>query len=143
MEEERKPGGRIIEVLRWIGAVILPLPIGFIVCLINQGFAIRYIGMEGYGWKLFEIYNGILGATVIGISAYKIAPRGKFLTATVIATMYGTMNLIGTIIQAIVMVKRGEIDWWQLAVYTGNIVGAVIGIIIANEWRRKEESREG
>ena len=132
-QETSKPHGghdfatKFINAMRWICAVVLPIPTAWIVSAVNRFCAYRYIDVDESVW--FRIYDSGLQGAIIAFCAYKIVPRAKFYSASIISTVYATINVISIILWCI----KCPFDIWRFIQYIASPVGMVLGIIAISQ----------
>ena len=120
---------KIIVALRWVGAAVLPIPVAMVLhlsALFVAPFGIgRFIESTNLWWRIFSQYVlfGIDGF-VMAICSYILAPRSKFFTMTVIATVYITINATGILL----WVADGQFAFPTLVKYLACPLGLGYGI---------------
>ena len=89
-KEQAKEKNVIVEGLRWVGAVMLPVPIGFIITLV----ALILIPKAVFGNTLADlIHSFIFGAAIFQI-AYLFVPINKLFVATLISSVFAFISVI-------------------------------------------------
>lgn len=114
---------KIINTLRWIGAVVLPVPISWLVSIINKWLAYRYIDVPNCWWYL--VFDSGLQGVVESLCIYKIVPSAKFYSASIIATMFATISLVIIVIWCI----KYPFDIWKFIQYIAHPIGMVLGLV--------------
>ncbi|MBQ2628932.1 MAG: hypothetical protein IJG13_04570, partial [Kiritimatiellae bacterium] len=102
--------------LRWVGAVVLPLPAAFLFSMLFTRIGLWDVIRdcpEFVSTWFYRIINGVASSSVIVLCAYYLAPRAKFYAASIITTFYCTVQIVGITITII----RSGFDFWQITTY--------------------------
>ena len=123
-----------LEVLGWLGAVLLPLPAAILVSIINRWSAKLYIGPEVNDSLLFAIYDSCLQGYVMAWCAYFFAPRKKFYSSSIISTVYVTLSFTSIV----VWLFMRPFDLGQFIRYVATPIGIILGIVSVSTKRERD-----
>ena len=117
----------VLMLFRWVCVVVAPI----VVCAVINGISnVLYKNMDriidGFGRLdrlhdlLFYVTPQLICGFLIPLAVYAVAPKGKAITAVVISTIYGTLNVFGLLV---------AIHYNRLLSVAG-LVSAVISVVV-------------
>lgn len=122
----------LILVLRWIGAVVLPLPGAWLISVVNR-FCLNMMGLD----ESFLAYLGVTFATggSVPFIAYNLAPRKRAITALVISSLW----------IAFLVFCLGAY-WRRLTVlillsHFAEFAGIIVGVVSAFQMEKSHENK--
>ena len=133
---------KVIDALRWVGAVVFPILsamlVGLAIILIGTKFYTDHgnVVIRGQTWGIIEDYflKPFLEPYVIPVVAWHWAPRRKFFSAVIITGFYATL-FAGIVLGGIFAGKTSTPALLEL-------VGIPFGLLAGILWARHLETLE-